>query len=282
MVVTINYHAGTFQTVKEPVQIWFREMTPDWKVVENIFMAEVDTCVGTLSGTVTLTFPLEGVKPSAQLPQGHFYYLFTECYYTHGKTVNTGLYPIRITSAFPIESVSVVPEADTMYVDSTLSLSAVLHPENTDEPSIIWTSSTTSIATVDQNGVVTAHSSGRVHIGATAEANNTIFGLATIEVIENEEEHVSSEDHPGFHSKGVLIYPNPVYDGSIRISGLDPGTYRLSVFNLLGTEVQNRVLTVYKEVESIVKLNGLKEGIYVMLMKGTGNEIRSHVITIEK
>ena len=59
--------------------------------------------------------------------------------------------------------------ADAIYVDDTLQLSARVKPNKFDQ-AVIWSSSDETIATVDENGLVTAVSAGQVTITATSAA----------------------------------------------------------------------------------------------------------------
>lgn len=91
----------------------------------------------------------------------------------------------------PATSISTQKEA-TMYVDSTLQLTAVLEPENSNM-TVQWKSSNSNIATVDATGLVKAISDGECNIIAsvgTLEAatkltvykNPVILQLAQVEV----------------------------------------------------------------------------------------------------
>ena len=49
-------------------------------------------------------------------------------------------------------------------------------------PNVLWSSADATIASVDENGLVTAHNRGTTTIYATVEANNTIVDSCTINV----------------------------------------------------------------------------------------------------
>lgn len=69
----------------------------------------------------------------------------------------------------------VITGASTIKYGATTTLTATLSPSNTVNSGITWSSDDNNIATVDQNGVVTATGLGSVYITASANANPTII-----------------------------------------------------------------------------------------------------------
>ena len=63
-----------------------------------------------------------------------------------------------------IESISVEPTSAEMLIGDNLTLTVTVLPENAEVENISYTSDDTSIATVDENGTVTATGSGRTSI----------------------------------------------------------------------------------------------------------------------
>lgn len=82
-------------------------------------------------------------------------------------------------------------EGETVYIGDTLCCRATITPENVDNPSIKWSSSDESIATVDQKGNVKTLTEGEVVIYATA-AN----GVAGEYYIDVKEKYVERVDLP--------------------------------------------------------------------------------------
>ncbi len=79
-------------------------------------------------------------------------------------------YSIELVEAFEMVYVGGVDfedETATLRVDDTLTLTPVFTPENTTQRGLNWTSSDASVATVDDNGVVTGVGKGTVTITAT-------------------------------------------------------------------------------------------------------------------
>ena len=63
-------------------------------------------------------------------------------------------------------AVTVTAPAEDMTEGETMQLTAVVDPEATDDKTLVWSSSDESVATVDQNGLVTAVAEGDVTISA--------------------------------------------------------------------------------------------------------------------
>ena len=67
-----------------------------------------------------------------------------------------------------------------MEVGETLQLTATVSPDNADDKTVTWSSSDDSIATVDQNGLVTAKAEGKVVITATNSAGQSANCMITV------------------------------------------------------------------------------------------------------
>ena len=65
-----------------------------------------------------------------------------------------------------------------MIVGNTATLYATVHPRNATDPTVTWASSHPTIASVDINGVVTAHLAGTAIITATAGAHTATATVA--------------------------------------------------------------------------------------------------------
>ena len=71
-------------------------------------------------------------------------------------------------SDIPVSSVSLSEQSVELVEGETFSLTASIFPDDASEKSIIWTSSNLSVASVDQKGIVVAHSAGTATISASA------------------------------------------------------------------------------------------------------------------
>ena len=78
------------------------------------------------------------------------------------------------------ERVSIDWKCDKLEVNNTFQLRASVYPETTTDQTLIWSSSDNAVATVDESGLVTAHSVGTVIITATC---GNVSGQHTINVV---------------------------------------------------------------------------------------------------
>jgi uncharacterized protein YjdB/glycosidase len=87
-------------------------------------------------------------------------------------------------AAIPIASVAVSPTSASLYAGNTQQLTATISPANATNKNVTWTSSNTTIATVNSSGLVTAVSAGTAMITATTQDGNKTAS-ATITVNPN-------------------------------------------------------------------------------------------------
>ena len=102
-----------------------------------------------------------------------------------------------------VSNVAITPGRATVYLSNgnTVQFQAIVTPENADNKSVTWSSSNTSIATVDETGLVTCHAQGTASITATSNDDATKKTSATLIVkqYESQEETLNSLDSPAFY-----------------------------------------------------------------------------------
>ncbi len=85
-----------------------------------------------------------------------------------------------VTVVTPVTEVQVLPSTLTLKIGDTQTLSTSIKPENATDKTIVWASSRPDVAKVDENGKVTAISSGEATITATSV--NGVQGKCTVSV----------------------------------------------------------------------------------------------------
>lgn len=82
-----------------------------------------------------------------------------------------------------VESVTLNHSVYTLWAHEHLQLTAVVTPEDATNCNIVWTSSDTDIAVVDDNGYVTANAGGTAIITATAADGSGVFATCELTVL---------------------------------------------------------------------------------------------------
>lgn len=89
------------------------------------------------------------------------------------ENVTSHTTPVTITEKpaepVPVTGVSVSPESAEIFMGATTQLTAAVEPENADIKDVTWSSSEESIATVDENGLVTGIKAGNADITVTTK-----------------------------------------------------------------------------------------------------------------
>lgn len=162
-----------------------------------------------------------------------------------------------ITVTVPVTGMTIDQETASINVGESLQLIATVLPENASDTGIIWISSNTDIAAVDQNGLVEGLSAGEVTI--TAQSNEGSYEASCL-IIVNSIIGIQSYEKSGF-----TIYPVParktvtlVFNESIAI--MSP------VLNI--TDLTGRIL-LKKELSEglnrhIIDISSLREGIFII------------------
>lgn len=121
---------------------------------------------------------------------------------TIGDIIEAGIDDFKVTSIcvdpIPVTSVTVTPDTVTLIEGNTQQLMATVVPTDADDTSVSWSSSDTSIATVDSNGFVNAIAQGTATLTATTTDGN--FQASSIITVER----------AVINATGVTIAPNVV------------------------------------------------------------------------
>ena len=80
----------------------------------------------------------------------------------------------------PITGISIA-ETKTVQIGQTVQLTVTVMPENaTEKPDFAWSSSDSGVATVDESGNVTAHSTGNAVITVRLRSNEAVQETCTV------------------------------------------------------------------------------------------------------
>lgn len=156
-----------------------------------------------------LIFHMESATP----PSGHRPNSTCTVYVPKGAKpayVNAGW--ANIIELNPVESVTLNEHSITLNKTEQFNLSVSILPEDADDKTINWTSEDTSVATVDENGVVTAIKEGQTEIVVTSTATGlqdrcTVLVRKNVTNIALDESQITFSNIGEFKQLSVIITP---------------------------------------------------------------------------
>ena len=118
----------------------------------------------------------------------------------------------------PITGISIA-ETKTVQIGQTVQLTVTVMPENaTEKPDFAWSSSDSGVATVDESGNVTAHSTGDAVITVRLRSNEAVQATCTVTGSEEAAEYDPDEVVEFEDSKfqALTLYYDKNNDGKLQ------------------------------------------------------------------
>ncbi|MCL2417507.1 MAG: Ig-like domain-containing protein, partial [Bacteroidales bacterium] len=143
-------------------------------------------------------------------------------------------------------------------------LTATVSPADATDQEVTWSSSNTSIATVDDSGLVTAVGVGTVDIIVTT--NDGEFSATSVVTVTQTSAIIDLE-----HGGTIKLYPNPVTNGRLFVEiseGLDGQI--IQIHDLAGRLVLTQVAT-HPQME--INVSHLGQGVYIVRIGNTSTRI---------
>ena len=144
---------------------------------------------------------------------------------------------VTVTVPNPVTGVSITPAALTFQIGNTAILSATISPADANNQLLIWSSSDSSIVSVDDNGLITAVAIGNAIITVITE-EGAFTAVSNITVIEQGE----------IESGEFVIFPNPASDILNVEMPYDDSILKIEIFDAIGRlimSVEKEDLTVF-------------------------------------
>ena len=99
-----------------------------------------------------------------------------------GRNYGQSVRPVRVP-VHPVTNIELSETSIYLKVDETRTISATVLPDDADNKSVIWSSSNTDVATVDQNGMVTAKAAGTCTITCAATDGSGVKAECQVKVM---------------------------------------------------------------------------------------------------
>lgn len=173
-------------------------------------------------------------------------------------------YTINFTIADAVEVTEINISGSTeVEVGSSVTLSLEVLPSNATDPGVIWSTSNSSVATVDQSGLVTGIAAGDVLIKASAVDNSEVEGEISMNVV------IPAGINDAELSIG--IYPNPASDYLfIELNTVE--TAQIQVYDMKGSLRLSQNIALNNNA---IDLSELENGFYSLKITAQ-NEVLSH------
>ena len=164
----------------------------------------------------------------------------------------------------PVETIEVTSEGGTVVSKgSTLQLNATVTPEDATLTEVRWSvEPVTGFATIDESGLLTGDSVGRVNVIASAKDDSEVWNMKEVTVTWPE----------GIESHGVntlKLYPNPAVNELTVVLGTWNG--RVSIYNSTGQKIEE---VVVDGIEHRFDVSGYADGVYFVK---SGNAVTKFV-----
>lgn len=88
----------------------------------------------------------------------------------------------KVTTAVDVTSITATPSIKTINIGSTFTIATKVYPSTASDKSLKFTSSNKKVATVDENGKVTAVTAGKATITIRSNSKSTIYKKITVKV----------------------------------------------------------------------------------------------------
>ena len=152
----------------------------------------------------------------------------------------------------PVASVNVSPSSMTLTVNGSDTLIATVSPGNTTQTGVIFSSSDSSVASVDASGRVTGHKPGSAVIYATSVNNSGVFGYCSISVLDNTTVSLNTKNitlQTGYtQTLSATVSPSAISAMGVTFSSSNPNVAVVSntgSFSTIVTGVGPGTATIY-------------------------------------
>lgn len=172
---------------------------------------------------------------------------------------------ITITVHTPVTGISLDQSEIYMAVGDTFKINAIIEPDDADDKTIVYSSSDTNVATIGENGIITAKQEGITTLSAISNENANIKAECKLTVVRAMED---SEIH----------FDSSLTVNSMEVSGIDYNSNTVAdIKGKITTDLEIEIVNYQNEVlkDTDVVGTGCK-----ILIKEDGNILRQYQIIV--
>ena len=185
-------------------------------------------------------------------------------------SASTNVFIVDTPSIVSVTGISLSATTLNLKTNETSTILAQISPNDATNKAVTYSSNNESLATVNQNGVVTAKAVGTAVVTVTSDADETISSECTVNITDSIVTSVSNT-----LNEDVQVYTNP-FDKYIAIS-IDNTIYPTVVatlFNLSGkiVSVNQFNAQLHTKQEFVINTTSIESGIYLLKLE-SGSEL---------
>jgi xyloglucan-specific exo-beta-1,4-glucanase len=227
--------------LSETVQL-SAEVIPSDATNKNVIWSSINPAVATINSTGLLKGMKTGSSIISAMAGGNIVVSF------------------KVVVGVPLESLSFNPNKDTLDILEKKQLTLVTIPANTTDV-ITWTSSKSSIASVDATGVVTGKTPGGAIVYATS-ADKSMQAACNIVVTTDSATAIQNPKQ----MNSIMLYPNPLNGNQFTIDLGDSNSGKTTI-QLIDVKGQTVFENTYSDIQNINVTAALKAGVYLVQIK---------------
>lgn len=144
----------------------------------------------------------------------------------------------KIEGNVVVTGITVDKETTRMIVGATRQITATLAPEDAENQKIIWKSNNEEVATVDENGLITAEAIGTALITVCSDENPEIYKTINVTV----QEIVKTEEYTIDNENRIIKYIPENTTVSALMENIRLGSDEYTIVNKAGTALSNEDL----------------------------------------
>jgi len=169
----------------------------------------------------------------------------------------------------PNESLTISTSSGETSIETaggTLQMQVDVLPVTSTLQTVNWKVSSSRVATIDEDGLLTAVSDGTVTVTASSfELNSDISDEMEITISNQTTNNINSI----IIEEGIQIYPNPVTDGFINISGIE-NVLNITIYNIVGNDIKH--IHNLNQSNILIDLD-VQPGIYLLELSNSESKI---------
>ena len=200
-----------------------------------------------------------------------------------GELEDTDSVYVKNTKTIPVEQITLSADTLTLDENAETTLTATITPENATNKKVTWKSSDETVATVDENGKVTAIKAGETTITVTATDGSGVSKSCKVTVTSKEEDPDPEPEPEEIKVTGIALSKENV---SLEVAGTEKLTATITPENATNKKVtwksSDETVAIVDETGKVTAIAAGDATITVTAQDGSGISVNCKVTVTSK